>query len=133
MADFDKVIAMDHDVASMDSNEIISEVKDIGLQDSNETAIDNDDEKPWEEFEKRTRKSGVVYLSRIPPFMSVHLLRRMMSQFGEVGRIYLTPEDAATARRRKKFKGKPIIYSIGERVGASLTPVRHRIDKEKLR
>ncbi|SPR00104.1 RRM domain-containing protein [Plasmodiophora brassicae] len=96
---------MDHDVASMDSNEIISEVKDIGLQDSNETAIDNDDEKPWEEFEKRTRKSGVVYLSRIPPFMSVHLLRRMMSQFGEVGRIYLTPEDAATARRRKKFKG----------------------------
>lgn len=35
---------------------------------------------------------GVIYLSKIPPFMSVHAVREHLSSFGEVTKIYLTPE-----------------------------------------
>lgn len=35
---------------------------------------------------------GVCYLSRIPPHMDHVRLRQILSQFGELGRIYLAPE-----------------------------------------
>lgn len=73
-------------------------------------------------LEKQYRKRGVIYLSRIPPFMGPNLLRKILSQYGEIGRIHLTPEgwslqiiyivssihklfsDASSARLRRKFK-----------------------------
>lgn len=35
---------------------------------------------------------GVCYLSRIPPHMDHVRLRQILSQFGEIDRIYLAPE-----------------------------------------
>jgi len=56
-------------------------------------------------------RRGVVYLSRIPPFMSANKLRWLFEQHtqrkkhGRIGRIFLTPEDASLARKRKKSGG----------------------------
>ena len=35
---------------------------------------------------------GIVYLSRIPPFMKPLKVRHLLSQYGEVGRVFLQPE-----------------------------------------
>ena len=56
------------------------------------------------EFEDRVGKTGVVYLSRIPPFMKHTKLRTLLSEYGQIGRIYLNPEDPKVAARRKKYK-----------------------------
>lgn len=45
-------------------------------------------------------KKGVVYIRRIPPFMNVAILRQYMTQFGQVGRIYLAPEDQIRRKNR---------------------------------
>lgn len=37
-------------------------------------------------------KTGVVYLSRIPPHLKPLKLRHLLSQYGEVSRVYLAPE-----------------------------------------
>lgn len=37
-------------------------------------------------------KRGVCYFSRIPPHMDPLKLRQILSQYGEIQRIYLTPE-----------------------------------------
>lgn len=50
-------------------------------------------------------KRGVCYLSRIPPRMDPLKLRQILSQFGELERIYLTPEDPAAHFHRKKAGG----------------------------
>lgn len=42
-------------------------------------------------------KRGVCYLSRIPPHLKPLKLRHLLSQFGEVLRIYLAPEGAKFA------------------------------------
>lgn len=42
-------------------------------------------------------KRGVCYLSRIPPHLKPLKLRHLLSQFGEVLRIYLAPEGAKIA------------------------------------
>lgn len=47
-----------------------------------------DDEKP-----KPKCKYGVIYLSYIPEGLNVKILRDIMSEFGEVGRVYLECED----------------------------------------
>lgn len=41
---------------------------------------------------EKADKRGVCYLSRIPPRMDPLKLRQILSQYGEIQRIYLTPE-----------------------------------------
>ena len=52
-----------------------------------------------------TRRTGVVYLSRVPPFMKPAKLRSLLAPFGPVGRIFLTPEDVAAHRARVRAGG----------------------------
>ncbi|KAI9205682.1 uncharacterized protein BJ171DRAFT_501177 [Polychytrium aggregatum] len=56
-------------------------------------------------FQAKVEKTGVCYLSRIPPFMKPIKVRQLLSQYGEIGRVYLVPEDPKIAARRKKYKG----------------------------
>ncbi|GFZ19071.1 RNA-binding (RRM/RBD/RNP motifs) family protein [Actinidia rufa] len=50
-------------------------------------------------------KRGICYLSRIPPHMDALKLRQILSQYGEIQRIYLTPEDPAARVHRKRAGG----------------------------
>ncbi|XP_057810190.1 pre-rRNA-processing protein esf2-like isoform X2 [Salvia miltiorrhiza] len=54
---------------------------------------------------EKAEKRGVCYLSRVPPHMNPLRLRQILSQYGEIGRVYLTPEDPANQMRRKKSGG----------------------------
>ena len=49
----------------------------------------------------RKSKPGIIYLSSVPPYMKPNKMRNIMSQFGEVGKIYLQPEDSAIRKKRK--------------------------------
>ncbi|XP_076891457.1 pre-rRNA-processing protein ESF2-like [Bidens hawaiensis] len=53
----------------------------------------------------KANKRGVCYLSRIPPRMDPLKLRQILSQYGEIERIYLTPEDPTAHVHRKKAGG----------------------------
>ncbi|KAI7742058.1 hypothetical protein M8C21_030064 [Ambrosia artemisiifolia] len=50
-------------------------------------------------------KRGVCYLSRVPPRMDPLKLRQLLSQYGDIERIWLTPEDPAAHVHRKKAGG----------------------------
>ena len=43
-------------------------------------------------FNEVQARSGVIYISRIPPGMQPAKVRHLLSQYGEVGRVYLQPE-----------------------------------------
>lgn len=58
-----------------------------------------------EDFEKRHDKSGVIYMSRIPPHMQPHKVRILLEKYGEIGRIYLAREDESSRRKRIKMGG----------------------------
>jgi ESF2/ABP1 family protein len=65
-------------------------------------------------FREKLSKTGVLYFSRIPPFMKHTKLRSLLSQYGEIGRIFLNPEDARVTARRKKYKkNKRVNYTEG--------------------
>ncbi|KAK9108313.1 hypothetical protein Syun_024324 [Stephania yunnanensis] len=54
-------------------------------------------------------KRGVCYLSRVPPHMNPLKLQQILSQYGEIQRIYLTPENPVAQAHRKqagKFRGQ---------------------------
>jgi ESF2/ABP1 family protein len=57
--------------------------------------------------EKAAKKSGVVYISRVPPFMKPHTLKHFLEEHAPkgLGRIFLTPEDHARYLQRKKSGG----------------------------
>jgi len=48
---------------------------------------------------------GIIYLNSIPPGMKPTKIRTIFSQFGEVGRLFLQPEDELTRKKRKKNGG----------------------------
>eukprot|EP00842_Homolaphlyctis_polyrhiza_P005287 jgi/Hompol1/575/HPOL_002558-RA len=65
-------------------------------------------------FQDKMDKTGVVYMSRVPPFMKPAKVRSLLSQYGKIGRIFLNPEDAKVAARRRKYKhNKRINYIEG--------------------
>ena len=55
--------------------------------------------------EAAVKRSGVVYLSRIPPFMKPTKLRSLLELHGTINRIFLTPEDPASHTRRVRNGG----------------------------
>ena len=50
-------------------------------------------------------KRGVIYVSRIPPFMKPNKMRVIFEEYGEVTRLYLAEEDAEQRRKRKELGG----------------------------
>ncbi|KAF2656584.1 hypothetical protein K491DRAFT_691820, partial [Lophiostoma macrostomum CBS 122681] len=50
-------------------------------------------------------KSGIIYLSRCPPFMKPSVLRTLLTPYGAISRIFLTPEPASTRQSRLRSGG----------------------------
>lgn len=55
--------------------------------------------------QKATQKTGVIYLSRIPPFMKPATLKHFLDGYGDIGRIFLSPEDPTSHARRVRSGG----------------------------
>ncbi|KAH7831926.1 putative pre-rRNA-processing protein ESF2 [Monocercomonoides exilis] len=58
-----------------------------------------------ERLNAEEEKHGIIYISRVPMFMKVEKLRYLMSEHGEVGRIYLNPETVESRKKRIKSGG----------------------------
>lgn len=41
---------------------------------------------------KKRKKRGIIYISSIPKFMNVTILREMLSQYAKIGRVFLQPD-----------------------------------------
>ncbi|KAF0700331.1 Aste57867_9144 [Aphanomyces stellatus] len=94
-----------------DDNSDGAEEEDVEEDGENdETAIgddDDDDMAPAKggKKDKKEEKKGVLYMSRVPPFMKPDQVRRLLSEYGEIGRIYLVEEDKTARKRRLKNGG----------------------------
>ncbi|GIZ41667.1 hypothetical protein CKM354_000496600 [Cercospora kikuchii] len=79
----------------------------------NSTSTKSKSKKPkdllaYEAATRKLQKSGVIYLSRIPPFMKPQTLRHYLLPHAPksgLGRIFLTPEDPTTHTKRIKNGG----------------------------
>lgn len=58
-----------------------------------------------EKEQKRIKRTGVCYLSKIPPYMKPAKLRSVLSRFGTIDRLFLKPEDSTTYHKRVKYGG----------------------------
>lgn len=75
-----------------------------------------DDEEEEEESEKPKGKKclpGIVYLGHIPPRMRPKHMRNILSAYGEIGRIFLQPEDRCVKRKKKKAGCKSSSFTEG--------------------
>ncbi|GAA98176.1 uncharacterized protein L969DRAFT_46974 [Mixia osmundae IAM 14324] len=59
-------------------------------------------------FNKKVDSTGIIYLSRIPPGMGVSKVKHLLSQYGELGRIYLKRDDKDLKAVPKRKDGKKI-------------------------
>ncbi|KAK7145603.1 hypothetical protein R3I93_013365 [Phoxinus phoxinus] len=94
-----------------------------------------------DELEKPNGKKlipGIVYIGHIPPRMRPKHMRNMLSVYGEIGRIFLQPEDRCVKNKKKKAGSRSSGFTegwvefrdkrIAKRVSISLhnTPMANR-------
>ncbi|XP_037724937.1 ABC transporter F family member 4 [Drosophila subpulchrella] len=82
---------------------------------------DDEDEMDMANFKNgstpaRTKKAkkGIIYISNIPKHMNVTRLRKILGEYGKIGRVYLQPEKLSSAKAKKnKRKGRKIRFTEG--------------------
>ena len=58
-----------------------------------------------ESYTSKLKRRGVIYLSRVPPFMKPNKARGLFETYGEVTRLFLAEEDPEARARRKRAGG----------------------------
>ena len=58
-----------------------------------------------EDFNKKLKKRGCIYVARVPPRMTPTKIKALLGEHAEVTRVYLVEEDASVRKRRKKEYG----------------------------
>ncbi|XP_062315809.1 activator of basal transcription 1 [Osmerus eperlanus] len=56
---------------------------------------------------------GIVYLGHIPPRLRPKHMRNMLGVYGEIGRVFLQPEDRSVKRKKKKAGSKACSFTEG--------------------
>ena len=59
-----------------------------------------------DDFNEKLKKRGVLYIARIPPRITPTKVKALLSDFGEVTRVYLVEEDPTVRKRRRKEHGR---------------------------
>lgn len=121
------------DINDTDSDEISAGGRKV--RDRKKSSMRKDAEK----YAKALSCRGVIYLSKVPPFMKPNKIKSLFEHYGEITRLYLAEEDGATRKKRqmnggngsKQFKEGWIEFAdkkIARNVADSLnnTSVGHR-------
>ncbi|XP_029476935.1 activator of basal transcription 1 [Oncorhynchus nerka] len=138
---------------NIEENKVKEDMADDDEESGEMPKIENDDEELNDEELKveaegdpkekkvpvgKTCLPGIVYLGHIPPRLRPKNMRSMLSLYGEIGRIFLQPEDRSVKRKKKKAGTKACSFTEGwvefrdkrvaKRVAASLhnTPMGAR-------
>ncbi|OQR82533.1 pre-rRNA-processing protein ESF2 [Achlya hypogyna] len=126
--DEDKDEATGDDAKSSGDQELEDEAS--GDNDADDDMDDDDLGLPVKKRKKESKK-GVVYMSRVPPFMKPEKVRHLLSQYGDIERIYLVEEDKTHRKKRLKAGGNKKVNftegwiefshkSVAKRVAAAL-------------
>ena len=90
------------DSDSLIDNESINDNIDNSASDSKHTSFLRKDSIKYTD---RIQKRGVIYISRIPPFMKPNRVRSIFEQYGEITRLFLSEEDSYKRKARKSKGG----------------------------
>lgn len=77
------------DAENLNEDEQMDDEEDENMSENDEEAGPsglNDDDKP-----EKKKKRGIIYLSSIPKYMNVTILREMLGSYAKIGRIFLQP------------------------------------------
>ncbi|XP_068602105.1 activator of basal transcription 1 [Brachionichthys hirsutus] len=99
-----------------DEEEVASERQmDKDDEDENAAGMKNNKRKEGRVTSCSDRKCvpGIVYLGHIPPRLRPKHLRNQLSLFGEIGRIFLQPEDRQIRRRKRKAGSRRCDFTEG--------------------
>jgi hypothetical protein len=136
------------DIEADIDNEDDSEIQDDDGDDNDDGGNDDDDEEEEEEenrsdfvsgakatqlredakaYSANLEKRGVVYMSRVPPFMKPNKARVLFEQFGVVTRIYLAEEDSQIRYSSYVFCPKQTIFYASETTSHQLFEIFEQV------
>jgi ESF2/ABP1 family protein len=69
--------------------------KNISEEHQNESDLEDEShlDEPQEKKTKKIKKPGIIYMPTIPPNMTVLKMREILQEFGDIGRVFLQPDE----------------------------------------
>lgn len=112
----------DEEVQDEQDDESIDD--DEKMSDADEDKFDGNLLKPLASREDGKFKYGIIYLSYIPEGLNVKMLKEIMSQFGQVGRAYLEPDETSKKYRTYvegwvEFKKKRVAKAVAKKLNGT--------------
>ena len=98
------------------------DVSESGSENEEPAEIEKVEIKP-KKSKKKLKEAGIIYLSRIPAYMSVKVIREMLGQYGEIGRLFLQPNEKASKKKNRVFTEGWIEFTdkkVAKMIAASL-------------
>lgn len=96
--DIRDTVADNSDVDPVENSADEEEIVGVDEDTENETMMT----KPAKS-KKKLKEAGIIYLSRIPAYMSVKVIREMLGQYGEIGRLFLQPNEKASSKKKNRI------------------------------
>lgn len=77
------------------------------MDDDDDYALQETQTKPLQrdklaKFKEKVDKSGIVYMSRVPPHLKPLKLRQMLEVHAKLGRLYMAPKETAPKKDKKQ-------------------------------
>ncbi|KAJ1947722.1 RNA-binding ATPase activator esf2 [Kickxella alabastrina] len=100
-SDNDSEASDDYFIGDLDSGDTSAAAASSGKSSKDKLLSSKDIERA----QKTEKKSGVVYMSRVPPFMKPAKVRHLLEKYGQIGRVYLVEEEDKRRKSRVKSGG----------------------------
>ncbi|XP_014676263.1 PREDICTED: activator of basal transcription 1-like [Priapulus caudatus] len=90
------------DGENSNASNFISKDSDVQLQEAFDT--DTYTETVPRKKNKKPKEPGILYITSVPPFMTVKRIREIFDKIGNVGRIFLQPDERPGPKRGRRGK-----------------------------
>jgi len=125
--------ADDKDLSTSDKDETINEnnvvLSDNDMDTSNnqaEVKTEGQTKKKKTKIKKKEKETGVIYLSRIPTSMTVKTVRQVLSSHGEIGRIFLQPDEKVTKKKKNRQFSEGWVEFLDKRIAKKVAAILNR-------
>ncbi|XP_063706324.1 activator of basal transcription 1-like, partial [Culicoides brevitarsis] len=96
------------------NNENGEEEKEDVEMENEQSAEEETNNEPEVVKKEKKRKPGIIYISSIPKYMNVTLLREHLEPFGDLGRVFLQPDKKFQYRKKKANSTKNLAIHFTE-------------------
>ncbi|XP_031627023.1 pre-rRNA-processing protein esf2-like [Contarinia nasturtii] len=107
----EKMVASD---SESEADEDLSNDEEMSDENGKNDSENEDEEAGPSDKPEKKKKRGIIYISSIPKYMNVTILREMLGEYAKIGRVFLQPGKLSAEEENRKKKKRRVARHFTE-------------------